>query len=262
MITRRAISQRAISRLVRLLLLALAAGLWAGMAQAHPEDEFCHPGGGVDPAVCRALAQMDDGARAAEPLLLGRTPFETAGLYALIGIRHILPGGLDHILFVLLLVLSMRGARQLILQLSVFTLAHAVTLGLATTGVIAPSPDWVEPLIAATILLVAIEVTALRQPPPWRSAAVFGFGLIHGMGFAGYFGSVGFPDNQFWSALIGFNIGVELGQGVVALVAAGVLALLARVTGRAAYGRYVVRLSAVLIGFVSLVWLVERLTAS
>ena len=247
----------------RLVLVLLTACFWGGQASAHPADEFCVPGGGLDPALCRALAQMDTAEQPLEELVVGRTGLETARLYTVIGVRHILPGGLDHILFVVLLVLSGPGLRRLVWHLSAFTFAHAVTLGLAASGVIAPSPSWVEPLIATTIFLVAVEVLVRHGAPPWRSAAVFGFGLIHGMGFAGYFGTVGFPDGQFCPALIGFNVGVELGQGAVALATLGVLAMVSMIPGAGpGWRRRVIQAGAVIIGLVSLFWVVERLTAS
>jgi len=201
-------------------------------AISHPEDEFCQPGqGGLDPALCRELAELDraDG-RASQPSSIdqevnSRGWLETAKLYIRIGIGHILPGGLDHILFVVALFLTSPRLRPLVIQISAFTLAHTVTLALAAKGIISPPSWFVEPFIAATIAFVAIENLIRPQMPPWRPLVVFGFGLIHGLGFAGFFGELGLPEGQFWSALIGFNIGVEIGQLVCILVIAIVAAL-------------------------------------
>ncbi|MEM9208560.1 MAG: HupE/UreJ family protein, partial [Pseudomonadota bacterium] len=202
------------------------------LAAAHPEDEFCLPGQpGIDPALCRAIAalqQSDVGSAATvlQPLTDEsgnvRGFWSTFGLYTSIGVDHILPGGLDHILFVIALCLASTRLRALVIQISTFTVAHTATLGLAAAGIIAPPASVVEPLIAATIAFVAVENLIFRDMNRWRPLIVFGFGLIHGLGFAGFFGELGLPPNQFWSALLGFNLGVEIGQ---LSVVAGVLLL-------------------------------------
>jgi len=211
-------------RLLTAALLAVGALIAPSPAGSHPEDEFCVPGeGSLDPALCAALAELDSADKTADlrPILdeagNERSALSTAGLYVGIGIRHILPAGLDHILFVLALFLSSTRLRPLVIQISTFTVAHTATLGLAAAGVISPPPGIVEPLIAASIAIVAVENLYLRDVPAWRLLIVFGFGLVHGLGFAGFFGELGLPPGQFWSALIGFNVGVEIGQlGVVA----------------------------------------------
>ncbi|MEL7187774.1 MAG: HupE/UreJ family protein, partial [Pseudomonadota bacterium] len=207
-----------------LLALLLTLALFA-----HPEDEFCTPGDdSLDPELCRMLAELDskDGAlnqSDTRPIMTAdgveRGFWSTLGLYIVIGINHILPDGLDHILFVLAMFLACTRLRDLVLQISAFTVAHTVTLGLAATGVITPSSNIVEPLIALTIGFVAIENLVAREMTNWRPFVVFGFGLIHGMGFAGFFGELGLPAGQFWSALIGFNVGVEFGQLAVIAIA-------------------------------------------
>ena len=188
--------------------MLIGGGLAASTAFAHPEDEFCTPGeAGLDPELCAQLAILDNPNASVEitrPILdeTGhvRSNWSTAGLYVTIGVRHILPGGLDHILFVLALFLSSTRLRALVIQISTFTVAHTATLGLAAAGVISPSPDIVEPLIAATIAFVAIENLFIADMPKWRPAVVFLFGLLHGLGFAGFFGELGLPPGQFWSA--------------------------------------------------------------
>lgn len=204
--------------------IVLALLLAAGLAGAHPEDEFCVPGeDGLDPALCAALSELDSAESVASGELLDsagdpRGPWSTFALYVSIGVGHILPAGLDHILFVLALFLSSTRSRDLVIQISTFTVAHTVTLGLAAAGYISPSPALVEPIIAASIAFVAIENLFLDGMPRWRPAVVFAFGLVHGMGFAGFFGELGLPKDQFLAGLLGFNVGVEIGQlGVVAL---------------------------------------------
>lgn len=252
----------------RVLLLSLIVGwLSAGPVSAHPEDEFCVGGEGMDPALCRALQNMD---RSAEPGPRGagftqtetidfeRPAVETFGLYINIGVRHILPGGLDHILFVLAMFFSARRLRPLLIQISAFTVAHTITLGLVAAGVFAPPASIVEPLIAATIALVAVENIFFKDMTRWRPFVVFGFGLIHGMGFAGFFGSLGLPDGQFWSALMGFNIGVEIGQLAVILVAALIFWPVRARIADGLYHRGVVWPASGLIALIGAYWAFER----
>lgn len=252
-------------------VLAVASALFATQLVAHPEDEFCVPGeGGLDPALCAALATLDSGTATnerLEPILddegLERGFWSTTGLYVTIGVRHILPAGVDHILFVLALFLSSTRLRALILQISTFTVAHTTTLGLAAAGVVSPSAGVVEPLIAATIAFVAIENLFLNDMPRWRPLIVFVFGLVHGLGFAGFFGQLGLPPGQFWSALFGFNVGVEIGQ-ISVIVGAFLLSLmlrrkLTRIDRESAYRRFVVIPGSALIGVVGLYWTVSRI---
>lgn len=144
------------------------------------------------------------------------------GRYLVLGFEHILPRGLDHVLFVLGLFLFGLAWRPLLLQVTAFTVAHTLTLGLASAGIVALDPGLVEPLIALSIAWIAVENLLVRDQKPRRIlprlAVVFGFGLLHGLGFAGVLGDLGLPQSAFVSALLGFNIGVELGQlAVIAL---------------------------------------------
>ncbi len=245
----------------------------AGIAAAHPEDEFCTPGeDGLDPALCAALAELNSAEGSVLPKELAplldeagrqRGAWPTFGLYITIGVGHILPDGADHILFVLAIMLASIRLRPLVLQISAFTVAHTVTLALAASGVIVPPPALVEPLIAFTIAFVAIENLVFPDMTRWRPAVVFLFGLVHGMGFAGFFGQLGLPPGKFWSALIGFNLGVEIGQLVVIGAAAAIgLALRRRLGDAGGLDRYrnlVVRPASLAIGLVGLWWGVTRL---
>ena len=132
--------------------------------------------------------------------------------YAKIGFVHIVPKGLDHILFVLGLFFYAARWRPLLGQVTLFTLAHTTTLMLASTGHIVVSPDLVEPLIAASIIYVAFENLRSERLHAGRLVVVFAFGLLHGLGFASVLGDIGLADDQFMISLISFNIGVELGQ--------------------------------------------------
>lgn len=219
------------------LFIALVFLFSAGAAQAHPADEFCTADSGLDPALCAALAEADQPAdadaargpggmlteaqreRAYEALLQRRPGWQTAGLYLKLGFEHIVPRGLDHILFVLALFLASTRLKPLLIQVSVFTLAHTLTLGLAAAGWVHGPGALVEPLIAVSIAFVAVENLVAKEMTPWRPVVVFGFGLFHGLGFAGVLLDLGLPDDQFLAALIGFNVGVEIGQLTVILAA-------------------------------------------
>lgn len=250
---------------IAMLVVSLAAG-------AHPEDEFCVPGeDGLDPALCQALAELDSADTVASDAILDaagepRSAWSTFGLYITIGIGHILPAGLDHILFVLALFLSSTRARDLVIQISTFTVAHTATLGLAAAGVISPDAAVVEPVIAASIAFVAVENLVLTDMPRWRPVVVFLFGLVHGMGFAGFFGELGLPREQFLGGLIGFNVGVEIGQlsviAVAFVLSIGVQQWMTRAGCICHYRHYVVIPLSLVIALTGAWWAVERTWAA
>ena len=184
---------------------------------------------------------------------------ETAGSvftsYFVLGFTHILPKGLDHILFVLgLYLLSVRWS-PLLYQVSAFTIAHSVTLGLSMKGVVSLPEPLVESLIALSISWVAVENILTSELKPWRIAVVFCFGLLHGLGFAGVLGNLGMPEGRFLAALLSFNVGVEFGQLTVVGIAFGVTARFRQLRG---YRRWFVIPSCALIGAVGLWWAVTR----
>lgn len=144
---------------------------------------------------------------------------QTAVLYLQLGYQHILPLGLDHILFVLSLFLLSPKLKPIILQSSAFTIAHTITLGLAMYHVITPPSRIIEPLISFSIMLVALQNIFSPQLKPSRIGIVFLFGLVHGLGFASSLAQMGLPQNAYLSSLFMFNIGVELGQLTVILLA-------------------------------------------
>lgn len=141
-----------------------------------------------------------------------RARLEIAYDYTVLGFLHILPKGVDHILFVLGLFLLSRHFKPLLWQVTAFTLAHSITLALSIYGVISVPASIVEPLIALSIAYVGIENLLTRSLHSWRIVVVFVFGLLHGMGFAGVLTELGLPQSEFVTALVTFNIGVELGQ--------------------------------------------------
>src|SRR4029453_17942020 len=116
---------------------------------------------------------------------------QIAAAYFALGFTHILPKGLDHILFVLGIFLFSRRLKPMLWQVSAFTVAHSITLGLTLYGLVSLSPSIVEPLIALSIVYVAVENIVTAELKPWRVALVFAFGLLHGMGFAGVLRELG-----------------------------------------------------------------------
>ncbi len=135
------------------------------------------------------------------------------------GFAHIFPKGADHIVFVLGLFFFSLHLRPLLVQVTSFTMAHTVTLALASLGIVSLPASIVEPLIAASIVFVAVENILRPRLGPWRTGVVFVFGLLHGLGFASVLGELGGGQGNFIARLIGFNVGVELGQLTVILAA-------------------------------------------
>jgi hypothetical protein len=133
-------------------------------------------------------------------------------LYLRLGFGHIVPEGADHILFVLGLFFLGITWRKLLSQTTVFTVAHATTLFLSTYGIFSLPSRYVEPAIALSIAFIAIENVVKPRLGPGRLAIVFGFGLVHGLGFASSLSDIPFPKTDFIVALLGFNFGVDLGQ--------------------------------------------------
>ena len=139
--------------------------------------------------------------------------------YITVGFTHIVPHGLDHILFVLGLYLLGASWRPLLVQVTAFTVAHSITLALGLYGYVTVPSSIVEPLIALSIVYVAVENILTSKLTVWRPFIVFGFGLLHGLGFASVLQEVGLQRSDYAMGLIGFNIGVELGQLTVILSA-------------------------------------------
>lgn len=138
--------------------------------------------------------------------------WELLAVWLRLGFLHIIPRGLDHILFVLGLFLLNRHWKPLLWQVSAFTLAHTITLGLSMYDIVNLPGNVVEPLIALSICYVAVENMVTNELKPWRPLVVFIFGLIHGLGFAGVLSELRLPDGDYLSALLAFNVGVEVGQ--------------------------------------------------
>lgn len=185
---------------------------------------------------------------------LSRT--EIFGTYLQLGFTHIIPLGFDHILFIISLYILEPRLKPVLLQATAFTVAHSITLGMAMYGLIQPPTEVIEPIIALSILFVAIENIITDRLNPWRVAIVFGFGLVHGMGFASALTGLGLPAKDYFGSLICFNVGVELGQVAVILLA---WALVGRwAANRGWYKQRVVVPVSIVIGLVAAYWTVER----
>jgi hypothetical protein len=174
------------------------------------------------------------------------------------GFLHVLPVGLDHILFILVLFLLQRSWKPLLWQSLAFTVAHTLTLGLTAAGIIAPKSSGVEALIAFSIVVLALENLFKKECSTWRIAVVFCFGLIHGMGFATALSSLLTPGEGFLGRLIATNLGVEFAQVTI-------LGLAWLLTAKWCESPHYATFRSVLNGIIALiasVWLIERFAAS
>jgi hypothetical protein len=177
--------------------------------------------------------------------------------YGKLGFKHIIPYGADHILFVMGLCLLSTNVKTIFWQATAFTVAHSITLALSMKSIIVAPGSVVEPIIALSIVFVAVENMLLRELKPWRILVVFLFGLIHGMGFASALNEIGLPTGKFYTSVIAFNAGVELGQITVIAALFGLVIIPLR--NRSWYRRAVVYPLSTIIAFVALYWTVQRI---
>ena len=184
------------------------------------------------------------------------TRMEIVAQYLQLGFLHIVPEGLDHILFVLGIFLLTTKLKPILVQVTAFTLAHSLTLGLTMYGIVSLSSRIVEPLIALSIAYVAIENILTPRLTPWRPAVVFGFGLLHGMGFAGVLTELRLPRAEIIPALISFNVGIELAQ--LTVIGIAFFAVAAWFRDRWWYRPYFVVPASALIAAIGLLWTVQR----
>jgi len=190
-----------------------------------------------------------------------------AGAYLRLGVEHIW-GGIDHLLFILALMLLVKGTRRLVATVTAFTIAHSITLAGATLGFVHVPQQLVEACIALSIVFVASEIVHARQgwqgwTERWPWIVAFTFGLLHGFGFAGALREVGLPQTAIPVALLFFNVGVEIGQ----------LLFIAAILSVMAVGRWLIRRAAIpqpawawrvapySIGGVAAFWVIQRIAA-
>lgn len=255
-------SGRETPRLPPILVLGQAPTDAAAMAIRFPADIDQIQLTVTAAGAASPIGQLLRGGQPSWPFLIRKTAAiappdwrQVAGHYLILGYEHILPEGLDHILFVLGLFLLSPQLKPLLFQVTAFTLAHSVTLALAIFGVVRLSPAIVEPLIALSIAYVAIENLCTSKLHSWRIAIVFLFGLIHGLGFAGVLGDIGLPPNEAMTSLVMFNIGVEAGQ--LSVIALACLAV-GWFRDRPWYHSRIVVPASILIAAIGLYWTVQR----
>lgn len=182
---------------------------------------------------------------------------ETLLLYLQLGFQHIIPLGLDHILFIIALFIINPKFKDILLQATAFTIAHTITLGLSMFQIIKAPTQIVEIIIAVSIVYVAVENIYSNKVKPSRIAIVFLFGLIHGLGFAAVLSEIGLPQNKFIPSLLMFNIGVELGQ--IAVITTFYFLLIKWVKHKEYYRIKIVRPISFLISLVAIFWIFERI---
>ena len=216
------------------------------------------PGESSRPLDLRALANAEIGDPARELIEGVHTSGNWTTFLSFIraGFVHVVPLGADHILFVLGLFLLSRKWRPLLWQVSTFTVAHTITLGLATTGLVQVPGSVVEPVIAGSIVVIALENVFYPKYSPWRLLVVFVFGLVHGLGFAGALRNLELPATSLLTSLLGFNVGVEAGQLTVIA-----LAFLATVWLRDGnrYRKFVILPGSILIALMGAYWMIQRI---
>ena len=179
------------------------------------------------------------------------------GFYLKLGFQHIIPEGFDHILFVIGLCLISTKIKTILWQATAFTVAHTITLALTMQNMIVAPSMLVEPIIALSIMFVAVENLVVSELKPWRIAVVFLFGLIHGMGFANSLNEIGLPPDKFFTSIIAFNAGVELGQ--LAVIAAVFFFLINPLREQWWYKKRVAYPLSILIALIACYWTVQRL---
>jgi hypothetical protein len=176
--------------------------------------------------------------------------------YLKLGFTHILPEGFDHILFVVGLCLLTNKFKAILWQATAFTVAHSITLALSMKNIIVAPSAIVEPVIALSILFVAIENLLLTELKPWRILLVFVFGLIHGLGFASSLNEIGLPRNKFFTSILSFNVGVELGQ--ITVILAIFLLIVLPFGNKINYRKHIVFPLSIIIALIAFYWTIQR----
>lgn len=188
---------------------------------------------------------------------------QIARTYLTLGVEHILLG-MDHLLFVLGLLLVVKNRWMLLKTITSFTVAHSITLGIATLGFVLIPQAPVEAVIALSIIFLASEILRLQGGKegltalyPWSVAFIFG--LLHGFGFAGALSEVGLPTNDIPLALFLFNLGVEIGQLMFVAAMVTLITLVKRI--RIRYPAWAEVIPPYIMGSVATFWLIERVYA-
>lgn len=186
-----------------------------------------------------------------------RSTSEVILSYLVVGFEHIIPKGTDHLLFILGIFLLSLHLKPLLWQVTMFTLAHTITLGLSMNGLISLPANIVEPLIALSIAYIGVENIFHKSLHKSRLVLVFIFGLLHGLGFAGVLADFGMPDEDFAIALISFNVGVELAQLAVIVAAFAAVGFWFR--HKSWYRKVIIVPGSALIAITGLLWTIQRI---
>lgn len=258
----------------RISLVKLKSSTPLNLNQNNKYISWYYPAAFADNAV--RLRQIDNKAKkyhwsdwqwlrngqASEPfsiteVIVKKTLVKTINDYLVLGFLHILPKGLDHILFILGLFFFSAAIKPLILQITMFTIAHTLTLGLSINGVISLPANIVEPMIALSIVYIGIENIFSKQLKNSRLLLVFLFGLLHGLGFAAVLDDFGMPSDNFFTALISFNVGVELGQLVIILAAFCLIGFWFK--NKKWYKTSISTPASLIISIIAMYWFIQRL---
>ena len=176
--------------------------------------------------------------------------------YLQLGYLHILPNGFDHILFVTGLCLLNNKISTILWQATAFTIAHSITLALSMKNIVVAPGAVVEPIIALSILFIAVENLLIAKLSTWRIILVFMFGLIHGLGFASSLNEIGLPRDKFFLSIFSFNVGVEFGQMTIILLVFGLI--IRPFHSVKIYKKAVVYPLSVIIALIAFYWTIER----
>ena len=180
--------------------------------------------------------------------------------YLKLGIQHIIPFGIDHILFIVGLCLLSTNIKTILWQATAFTIAHSITLALSMKNIITLPAQIIEPIIALSILFVAIENIILSELKAWRILVVFLFGLIHGLGFASALNEIGLPRNKFLTSIFSFNLGVEIGQ--VTIIGIVFLFIILPAGKKLWYKKTIAYPLSAIIGLIAAYWTVQRIISA
>lgn len=190
--------------------------------------------------------------------VLERAPVnDVVWFYFKMGVSHIVPLGYDHILFVISLCLLNTKLRTILWQATAFTVAHTITLALSMKGIVKLPAEVVEPLIALSIMFVAVENILLSELKAWRIAIVFLFGLVHGMGFASALNEIGLPRNKFFTSIFSFNVGVEIGQ--ISIITLVFLLIIIPFGNKPWYKKRIVYPLSAIIALIAGYWTIQRI---
>lgn len=176
--------------------------------------------------------------------------------YLIAGVKHVLPLGIDHVLFIIALCLSARNFKSAILLATLFTLAHSITLAIGYLDIANYNQSVIEVLIALSIFILAIQNTLTIGNGNFKPWIIFSFGLIHGLGFASALKEYGLQKNDLAISLGGFNIGVELSQAFIIVTVFGILFIVDKYQPTLLIKKY----TSFTIAIIALIWTFQRLT--